>query len=57
VSSDVVTCEWTQHPAQRHRALRPSCDGGPITLRRRYRVAYPQPLHADRRLVTHDQAR
>lgn len=56
-SSDAVTCAWTQHPAQRHRALRPSCDGGPATFRRRYHVKDPMRLHADGRLLIDEQAR
>jgi glycosyltransferase involved in cell wall biosynthesis len=56
-STDAVTCAWTQHPAQRHRALRPSCDGGPATFRRRYRVEGPLRLHADGRLLTDEPAR
>ncbi|MDP9384061.1 MAG: glycosyltransferase [Actinomycetota bacterium] len=37
-----VTCRWVSHPGQRHRAIRPSCDGGVNVFRRRYRV--PEPL-------------
>jgi hypothetical protein len=56
-ASEAVTCAWTQHPAQRHRALRPSCDGGPATFRRRYRVEGAMRLHADGRLLIDEQAR
>ena len=37
-----VTCAWTQHPAQRSRAIRESLDGGLNVFRSRYRV--PDPL-------------
>ena len=56
-ASDAVTCTWTQHPDQRHRALRPSCDGGLNTFRRRYRVANPLRIHADGRLLADEVAR
>ena len=56
-SSEAVTCEWTQHPAQRHRALRPSCDGGPNTFRRRYRLEGGLRLHADGRPLVDERAR
>jgi hypothetical protein len=46
-ASAAATCTWTQHPGQRHRALRPSCDGGVNAFRRRYRVAEPLRLAAD----------
>ena len=36
-----VTCEWTQHPGQRSRAIRESADGGLNVFRSRYRVAGP----------------
>jgi hypothetical protein len=36
-----VTCAWTQHPAQRSRAIRESSDGGPNVFRTRYGVAGP----------------
>jgi len=56
-ASTAVTCTWTQHPHQRHRALRPSCDGGPSTFRRRYRVDGPLRIHADGELVADERAR
>ena len=56
-ASAAVTCTWTQHPGQRHRALRPSCDGGPATFRRRYRVRGPLRLHADGALVADEHRR
>jgi hypothetical protein len=36
-----VTCEWTQHPGQRHRAIREGLDGGLNVFRHRYRVGEP----------------
>ena len=56
-ASAAVTCGWTQHPGQRHRALRPSCDGGVNTFRRRYRVAEPLRIHADGALLADEAAR
>ena len=41
VASERVTCEWTQHPHQRHRAIRERLDGGLNVFRQRYRVAAP----------------
>ena len=41
-----VTCTWTDHPQQRHRAIRESFDGGVNVFRRRYRVAEPLVLHS-----------
>ena len=35
-----VTCTWTDHPGQRHRAIRETCDGGLNVFRRRYRVRH-----------------
>jgi Glycosyl transferase family 2 len=56
-SSAAVTCAWTQHPAQRHRAMRPSCDGGAATFRRRYRIRGPLSLHADGALIAEERRR
>ncbi|HYY11832.1 MAG TPA: glycosyltransferase family 2 protein [Kineosporiaceae bacterium] len=36
-----VTCTWTDHPGQRHKAIRERFDGGPNVYRQRYRVAAP----------------
>jgi hypothetical protein len=41
-----VTCEWTDHPRQRHKAMRESFDGGLNVFRRRYRVADPLRFHS-----------
>jgi hypothetical protein len=41
-----VTCTWTDHPGQRSRALRETCDGGLNVFRRRYRVTTPLRLHS-----------
>jgi glycosyltransferase involved in cell wall biosynthesis len=56
-ATDAATCTWTQHPGQRHRALRPSCDGGLNAFRRRYRVRGPLRLHADGALLADEEAR
>src|SRR5215211_2233007 len=37
----VVSCEWVDHPGQRHKAIRESLDGGLNVFRRRYRVSDP----------------
>lgn len=37
----VVTCEWTDHPDQRHKHLRERFDGGVNVFRTRYRVDAP----------------
>lgn len=41
-----VTCTWTDHPGQRHRAVRETCDGGLNVFRRRYAVPHPLRLHS-----------
>ncbi|MDX6301274.1 MAG: hypothetical protein QOF53_2488, partial [Nocardioidaceae bacterium] len=41
VGTGQVTCEWTDHPGQRHKAIRESYDGGLNVFRSRYRVAQP----------------
>ena len=41
-----VTCQWTQHPGQRHRTIRESCDGGVNVFRRAYGVQAPLRLHS-----------
>ncbi len=41
-----VTCQWTQHPAQRHRRIRESRDGGVNVFRAAYRVRAPLRLHS-----------
>jgi hypothetical protein len=41
-----ITCDWTQHPGQRHRTIRQSRDGGVNAFRARYRVARPLRLHS-----------
>jgi glycosyltransferase involved in cell wall biosynthesis len=41
-----ITCEWADHPAQRHKAIRESFDGGLNVFRRRYRVATPLRFHS-----------
>ena len=40
------SCTWTAHPAQRHRAIRESCDGGLNAFRARYPVRGPLRLHS-----------
>ncbi|MDP8971442.1 MAG: glycosyltransferase family 2 protein [Actinomycetota bacterium] len=44
--SGSVTCEWVDHPGQRHKAIRESCDGGLNVFRSRYRVATPLRFHS-----------
>ena len=46
VSTGRVTCTWTDHPAQRHKAVRESFDGGLNVFRSRYRVAEPLRFHS-----------
>jgi glycosyltransferase involved in cell wall biosynthesis len=41
-----VTCTWTDHPAQRHKAIRESHDGGLNVFRSRYRVSVPLRFHS-----------
>lgn len=41
VATGRVTCTWTDHPGQRHKAVRESFDGGLNVFRTRYRVAEP----------------
>lgn len=41
-----VTCEWVDHPGQRHKAMRESLDGGLNVFRRRYRVHEPMRFHS-----------
>ena len=41
-----VTCTWTDHPQQRHKAIRETSDGGLNVFRRRYRVRTPLRLHS-----------
>ena len=45
-SGERVTCSWTQHPAQRHRRVRESLDGGVNAFRAAYRVGHPLRLHS-----------
>jgi hypothetical protein len=56
-TSPTVTCTWTQHPFQRHRALRPSTDGGPNVFRRRYRVREPLRIEAESALIADEPTR
>jgi glycosyltransferase involved in cell wall biosynthesis len=46
VHTDRVTCEWTDHPGQRHKAIRETYDGGLNVFRRRYRIAAPLRFHS-----------
>jgi glycosyltransferase involved in cell wall biosynthesis len=41
-----VTCTWTDHPGQRHKAIRESHDGGLNVFRSRYRIAGPLRFHS-----------
>ena len=51
-----VTCTWTDHPGQRHRAIRETCDGGLNVFRRRYRVRTPLRLSSRDSGLTDEQA-
>ena len=42
-----TTCRWVAHPGQRHRALRPSCDGGLNVFRARYGITEPLRLDTE----------
>jgi hypothetical protein len=42
----IVSCTWTDHPGQRHKAIRRRDDGGVNVFRRRYRVPQPLRLHS-----------
>ena len=46
VSVGRVTCEWTDHPGQRHKAIRETFDGGLNVFRRRYDVQTPLRFHS-----------
>ena len=52
-----VTCTWTDHPAQRHKAVRESFDGGLNVFRSRYRVAEPLRFHSSDSGVVDEVAR
>ena len=52
-----VTCEWTDHPAQRHKAIRESFDGGLNVFRTRYRVPAPLRLHSSDSGITDEVER
>jgi hypothetical protein len=52
-----VTCEWTDHPAQRHKAIRESYDGGLNVFRSRYRVRDPLRFHSSDSGLVDEQAR
>jgi hypothetical protein len=41
VAAGAVTCEWVDHPEQRHKIIRESLGGGVNRYRRRYRIARP----------------
>ena len=42
----MVTCEWTDHPLQRHKLIRESLGGGANVYRRRFRVREPLRFHS-----------
>ncbi len=46
IGTDKATCGWTQHPGQRHRAIREASDGGLNVFRSRYRVGVPLRLRS-----------
>ena len=41
VATGTVSCEWVDHPGQRHKAIRERFDGGLNVFRRRYQVTTP----------------
>jgi glycosyltransferase involved in cell wall biosynthesis len=43
VGNEAISCEWVDHPAQRHKTIRETLGGGINPYRTRYNVA--QPLH------------
>jgi hypothetical protein len=45
-ATGVITCTWTDHPDQRHKAISERYDGGVNVFRRRYRVTQPLRLHS-----------
>ena len=51
-----VTCTWTDHPGQRHKAIRETSDGGLNVFRRRYRVSTPLRLHSRDSGLTDERA-
>ena len=46
VQTGRVTCEWVDHPGQRHKAIREAYDGGLNVFRSRYRIATPLRFHS-----------
>ena len=52
-----VTCVWTQHPAQRHRRIRESRDGGVNAFRAAYRVGAPLRLLSSETGLLDERAR
>ena len=46
VGTGAVTCEWVDHPGQRHKAILESHDGGLNVFRSRYRVRTPLQFHS-----------
>jgi Glycosyl transferase family 2 len=52
-----VTCEWTDHPRQRHKAVREAYDGGLNVFRRRYGVEGPLRFHSTDSGLTDEVAR
>jgi hypothetical protein len=46
VGSSRVTCEWADHPLQRHRVIRESLGGGLNVYRRHFRVTVPLRFHS-----------
>ena len=46
LGSGRVTCEWTDHPAQRHKVIRESLGGGLNVYRRHFRVSEPLRFHS-----------
>jgi Glycosyl transferase family 2 len=57
VATGRVTCEWTDHPGQRHKAIRESFDGGLNVFRSRYQVRQPLRLLSSDSGLTDEVAR
>lgn len=56
IETGVVSCEWVDHPAQRHKAIR-APDGGINPYRQRYRVQTPLRFRSTTGLSIDEQAR
>jgi hypothetical protein len=57
VSTHRVTCEWTDHPGQRHKAIRETFDGGLNVFRSRCEVRHPLRFQSSASGLTDEVAR